>query len=276
MARAERPHIPHIPIRPRDLILATVAFGGLAVAGGIVAEQSGVFANGSGGDDEGRNRIVAPLPTQEQPTLTPLPTNTQEPTFTPTPEPTETPVPPTRVVVVQPTPRPVQPTGVSTRESVRIPEGFNEAAAARAIARLNEIRASRGLNVLQVNESLNQASRAQLQTLLNTGDIPDNLTSDDHNKGGSPTDRAKKFGYNATWVGEVIAVVPFAEILPSGDVVYFRILSGADVVNTLMTSPAHQTAMMEPKHKDVGAACWIGKRSVVPIMVMSCVVSPAY
>ena len=115
-------------MRPRDFILATVALSGLAVGGGIAADQSGVFANGStSGDDEGRNRIVAPLPTAEPTfTLTPFPTETPVPTFTPTTEPTEVPtVEPTRAPVVQPTQRSVQPTAVPTKEVPKIVEGFN-------------------------------------------------------------------------------------------------------------------------------------------------------
>ena len=275
MARAERPHLPSFPgihMRPRDFILATVALSGLAVGGGIAADQSGVFANGStSGDDEGRNRIVAPLLTAEPTfTLTPFPTETPVPTFTPTAEPTEVPTK-APVVVVPPTQKPVQPTAVPTKEAPKIVEGFNPQMSAEVNDAINALRASNGLNVLRVDSRLMTASQNKVQVLLNVG-FPDNINYDPHSVGGGSTAGANSVGYPARYVAEVIYV---GQLIRDNS-------TGVGVVARLSTSPSHLTAMLNKDLKDVGASCWQGYRSYRPYvpqgttLVVICVASPAY
>lgn len=187
MARVERPHLPHIPIRPRDLLLATVAIGGLAVAGGVVADQSGIFATGS--NDEGRNRITVPLPS-----ATPEPTLTWTPTPMPTPSPEPTPIP--TLVPPSPTRVPVFPTAIPPTARPRPTEAppfvdhFDDAKASALFQLVNSYRAERGLRPFTQDSRLTTAAREYAKVIA-----PLKLQSHTGPDGSTLQSRIERAGY---------------------------------------------------------------------------------
>ena len=185
-----------------NFVLASVAIGGLVLGGAVVAEQSGVFA-GSGGDDEGGSRVVAPLEAAEPTlTLTPLPTETPVPTLTPTQEvllPTLTPtpkpifVPPTegRVPLIN---SPILPTATARPLPTETPvflERYMDDRADALFASVNKYRSENGKGQLLLNNSLKSAAREYARLLAKTPDWRGHTGPD----GSTPPSRVEKAGY---------------------------------------------------------------------------------
>ncbi len=141
-----------------------------------------------------------PTATPQPPTATPAwPTATpQPPTATPA-WPTATPQPPT-ATSVPPTATPQPPTATPVPPTAT-PAGCTPSANAgyesQVVALINQERQAQGLPALQVHASLQAAARAHSADMI-CNDFFSHTGSD----GSQPWDRATRYGYSWTWIGE--------------------------------------------------------------------------
>lgn len=98
--------------------------------------------------------------------------------------------------------------------------------------RLNDERSANGVRLVEENAVLNSVATAHARDLVTY-----NYLSHIGRDGSTPTDRAEAGGYDATYMGEVLARGPYTE---------------ETVLDGWMSSPGHRAVITAPQAEDFG------------------------